>query len=643
MKKTFSILSMMVLGCALYAGPVTPEKALQVAQSVFASAPGTKAAGESELKIVWDGEFEPATKAAQDPAFYVVSRPEGGFVMVAGNDNVQPVLAFSFDNDFVVEGMPDNVRWWMQQYKDHVRSSVSATPAISEQWEKFEGTKADPVAPITEGVTDEFLNSRTNEWNQTNPANFFCPNVTEQTQTSVCGCVALATAEIMAWFGTSNPALDNFQIPGYQYTSENGKTVTIDPHNLHNQPRWSDLKALTTSNKFYAEINYYDPNASAADRYNKLYYGYNKLIPEELICNTLTLVGESLAYLTYDIGTLVQAKYNDSVSPHTGTGAVTENVIRAVAPVFGYNNGARYVKKSSYTNGQWKQLMKDQITLRPIIYTGPGHAYVADGYGTYDSKQYFHFNMGWGGNANGYYTLDIQERFEDEHQAIIDFYPAPSVAAAAQPLLSYQKGLYSNGGFFYNGTISQQIKTVYRSFDLKSFGNVGSANFTGGIFVKLVNPAGDPSIDPILLGNQTIDMSLTGTILRSYTINDLNVSSAVFGDQLAAYYKESGKDTYKPIVFDPKEVDFPTLPIFPAAAIKKNTSYSVGDYFVFELTNNDYTYQNSTWKITAPDGTTTQYNMDDYHVQLTAAGDYKISCTTPDQETVVTYITVTAL
>lgn len=137
-------------------------------------------------------------------------------------------------------------------------------------------------------------------------------------------------------------------------------------------------------------------------------------------------------------------------------------------------------------------------------------------------------------------------------------------------------------------------------------------------------------------------MSLTGTILRSYTINDLNVSSAVFGDQLAAYYQESGKDTYKPIVYDPKEVDFPTLPIFPAAAIKKNASYSVGDYFVFELTNNDYTYQNSTWKITAPDGTTTSYNMDDYRVKLTAEGDYKISCTT-DQETVVTYITVTAL
>ena len=51
MKKTFSILSLISLGCALYAGPVTPEKALQVAQSVFASAPGTKAAGESELKI----------------------------------------------------------------------------------------------------------------------------------------------------------------------------------------------------------------------------------------------------------------------------------------------------------------------------------------------------------------------------------------------------------------------------------------------------------------------------------------------------------------------------------------------------------------------------------------------------------------
>lgn len=636
MKKTFSILSMILLGCALYAGPVTPEKALQVAQSVFASAPGTKAAGESELKIVWDGEFEPATKAAQDPAFYVISRPEGGFVMVAGNDNVQPVLAFSFDNDFIVEGMPDNVRWWMQQYKDHVRSSVSATPAVREQWEKYESTKASPVSP----VDDEFLTSRTNEWNQTNPANFFCPNVDGQTQTSVCGCVALATAEIMAWFGTSNLAtLPNFLIPGYPYTSENSISVTIDPHDLHNQPLWSQLNTLKTSAQFYGEITGYSTATTATERNNKLYYGSGKPIPGETpTYNTLTLLGQSLANLTYDIGTLLQAHYNDVVSPHTGTGAATESVISAVGPVFCYNNEARYVSKSSYTSGQWEQLMKDQITQRPIIYTGPGHAYVADGYGTYDSKQYFHFNMGWGGTDNGYYTLDIQENLDNPHYAIIDFYPNPS-HSQAQPVIGFTQDSGNKGGFDYvSGYYTNSL-----TFNLNYPKNMGSADFAGEFALFIVNAGGTRGDSPVGIVNvENTNPLPVGYYSGEIPFNNVNVSSASFGDQLVAYYKETGKETYTPFIFAPFDVILPALPVFPAAAIKKNASYIVGEYFIFELTNHSYTYENSTWKVTAPDGTTTSYNMDDYRVQLTAAGDYKISCTTPEHETVVTYITVNA-
>ncbi|MBO7069828.1 MAG: Spi family protease inhibitor, partial [Bacteroidales bacterium] len=155
MKKIVLIVSMSLLGIALYAAPVTPEKALQVASRVFASGPATKAADASSLQIVWDGEYEPATKAAQDPAFYVVSRPGGGFVIVSGDDNMQPVLAFSFENEFKVEGMPANVRWWMEELKGYARSAVSPTPEILEAWDAFAETKA--VIPSAQ-IDANFLN-----------------------------------------------------------------------------------------------------------------------------------------------------------------------------------------------------------------------------------------------------------------------------------------------------------------------------------------------------------------------------------------------------------------------------------------------------------------------------------------------------
>ena len=637
MKKTFSILSMILLGCALYAGPVTPEKALQVAQSVFASAPGTKAAGESELKIVWDGEFEPATKAAQDPAFYVVSRPEGGFVMVAGNDNVQPVLAFSFENDFVVEGMPDNVRWWMQQYKDHVRSSVSATPAIREQWEKYESTKAeaDPVSP----VTNEFNGSRTNLWNQTNPANFFCPDVDpeHQSQTSVCGCVALATAEVMAWFGSQNMALTSYEIPSYSYSTDKEKTdITILPHSLYTSYTseiWTALKGLNTPDSFYGTINGYSA-ASAENRYKYLYYGANRNRPNDGDNkNSLTELGENLAYLTYDIGTLVEANYNEgnSSAGHSGTGAPAAYIVSKVAPAFKYNNGARYVRKQNYTNSQWQQMLKDEITLRPVIYTGEGapggHAYVADGYATYNGGYVFHFNLGWAGGCNGYYTLDIQDDFTVNHDAILDFYPSTSYAAS--PYIKFSSG----GSIVYvSGYCSPTL-----SFTLTNFYNEGTTAFSGDIYAGRENYSGVlAEVQKLFETNMIYNQGYS-----SYSNLSATFSDAVFGDQLVAYYKEDGKATYLPFRYEPLVAGTTAIPFFPAAAIKKKSSYVVGDLFVFELTNHTYDYSSSAWTVTTPGGVTTNYSMTSDAVLLSEVGDYKITCTT-DEETVVTYITVNA-
>lgn len=627
MKKILSILSMLLLGCALYAGPVTPEKALQVAQRVFASASATKATDPSALQIVWDGEFEPVTKSAQDPAFYVVSRSGGGFVMVAGNDNVQPVLAFSFENDFKVEGMPDNVRWWMQQYKDYVRSVGSATPQVRAQWERYEETKA-TASPYDEGgITDEFLGSRTNLWNQTNPANYYCPDVEGQTETSVCGCVPLAIAEVMAWFGTANYSdASKYVVPAYSYNSDNGKTVNIEEHTLATVYAWASLKKLATASDFYGQINNFDWSRASL-----------LLGASQTGHYTLSDLGDNLAHLVYDIGTLIKAQYND-VADNTGTGALTSDIIRAVAPVFHYNNTVRYASMDQYTNGQWQQMMKEQITNHPVIYDGVGHAYVADGYGTHDSDLLFHFNLGWGGSNNGYYTLYFQNAFEGGHSAIFDFYPNPT-SYAALPVMGFTSIAIDKGGIFPHSGYN----TTTHSFYLKHFYNMGAADFFGQFYIGVVDASGTLVGTPVSISNpEGIEMvpigSTTWSVYSDYY--SCEIPGAAFGQQLVPYYKESGKEDYHPFIFDPKDVTLPALPVFPAAAIKKNTSYHTGDHFVFELTNHGYSYENSTWKITAPSGTTTSYNMDDYRVQLTEVGDYKISCTTPGQETVVTYITV---
>ncbi|MBQ4022126.1 MAG: Spi family protease inhibitor, partial [Bacteroidales bacterium] len=80
----------------LQAGPVSADRALEVAKKALPQ-PATKASGD--LKLIWNGE-NAATKAAGQPAFYVFGRDAGGFVIIAGDDNVQPVLAISETNEF---------------------------------------------------------------------------------------------------------------------------------------------------------------------------------------------------------------------------------------------------------------------------------------------------------------------------------------------------------------------------------------------------------------------------------------------------------------------------------------------------------------------------------------------------------------
>ena len=608
---------MILLGCALYAGPVTPEKALQVAQSVFASAPETKAAGESELKIVWDGEFEPATKAAQDPAFYVISRPEGGFVMVAGNDNVQPVLAFSFDNDFVVEGMPDNVRWWMEELKGYARSAVRPTPEITEAWRAYVETKS--VIPGGE-VEALFTASLTNLWDQSGPANHFAPTVEGQSKKSVCGCVPLALAEIMAWFGENNvntfPAAT---IAGYSYNAYNPATQkftqsnTISPHDLSTTHSWAALKSLCENSAFR--------NASVEE-------------------NGL---GLDLGRLVYDIGTILQVEYNQN----EGAGGTSGNLglLNRLTSMMRYNQAAMPKRRENFTSSEWISMLVAEISEHPVFYEGQdtddkgGHAFVPDGSATMKvgGNKVIHFNFAWGGSCNGYYNCltDVATangyNFFSGNSALFGF--APDNAGTTTPIQKAE--------FFFDGTEGGLTLSENKIY-IENLINSGSTQFIGDISIFKVNYSGAPVGEKIynipILENENFNV---GVWYSLYITNVSPISAPVLGDKYALFYKETGSSDYKAVDGGSSGNVLAELPVYPFAFIKREASYSKNDYFVFALTNHGYRYGDAVWTVTPPEGEPQNYSQNDHQVQLTQVGVYKISCTTPNKETVVTYIDVT--
>ena len=85
----------------------------------------------------------------------------------------------------------------------------------------------------------------------------------------------------------------------------------------------------------------------------------------------------------------------------------------------------------------------------------------------------------------------------------------------------------------------------------------------------------------------------------------------------------------------------------PAAFIKTEDEYHVGDYFQFKLINQDVLYIATEWTFTSPDGVrSSPQPQSQFEYKLTSSGRYKIEAaikplvTSDVVETVVTYIDV---
>ena len=624
MKKTYSLLFCILLAVSaslsLHAAPVTPDQAMDIAKKIF-SAQSVRKSGSSSLKLIWDGE-EVATKATQ-PAFYVIARDGGGFVIVAGDDNVTPILAISDRGEFKVEDMPENVKWWMERMKAYVRATTGQTPEVGEAWAAFTTTKAGPI-PSGVTVTNEIL---TPEWGQGavyrehNIYNSKCP-VVGGTNT-LTGCVATAISEVMTTlsgidlYTSAMPTSGSGTIEPYSLPSDYDPAVYTTaateghPYVLGANYDWANLRTL----KDTATIKRTVERGSVAD---------------------LALI-ENMNQLMADVGAVMHAYYSID-----DTGAYTEQTPDSIAKYFGFNKAAYYDKAANYSAHQWREKLKEQLAVRPIVYRGrtsddkSGHAFVFDGYGTYQGEDVFHVNFGWNGSCNGYYVetnLDTPEKpegpglnFSWKCGAVFDFYPAPNSTVPIKLEAAY-------GNEVFPGVIAKLVSPG--SYALYGFiSNTGRVAYDGK--VKFAVRKKNGSIQDIEGAMTSFSLNVNAT--HSVGISDgeyavlFPITGISFGDQVVCYYedltKEDSDASAWKLLPGPIATAISAWPLTPAAFIKTESSYSLNDWFVFELMNNNYIYPKTTWTITDPDGQTTTYQQSDKEFQLTKTGKYKIQAAT---------------
>ena len=367
------VISTFVLACFCIgsaAAPVTPRQAREKAGEFF----GVNA---SSPRMVMGGRAVVSTNGVSDPAYYIFNNDGGGYVIIAGDDCLSPVLGYSMTGRIDENRIPENFKFWLEQIGKTVRFVRKYNlPSAS-------GERARLSSPVTRAdeAAGKFLELP--EWSQENPYNWYCPTIAPyESDKSLTGCVATAISMVMRFHEW--PPCGNGTLPDYimDYYPDPNSYRTIDVnmkgHELGHEYKWS----IMPMEDFYSE---------------------KPVTPTE---------GEKqVAWLMYDCGIMMNASYSAE-----GTGAFSEEIPEKITRYMYYKSSAQYVMKSAYSTEAWVALLKDQIDNGlPVIYGADcnlgGHQFVVHGY---DAEDNLYVNWGWGGEFNGYFNIDYFYPYKDE-------------------------------------------------------------------------------------------------------------------------------------------------------------------------------------------------------------------------------------
>lgn len=321
----------------------------------------------SELKLVY----------SRKSAFFVFSSPSS-FVIIAADDLAQPILAYSNESSFIprkendttyaanIYGLLDEYEKLIQQIKEE---KSEANPIISAQWQNLK--QGLDINKSNKTVVEPLM---TTSWGQGWPYNADCPATSSGNGHVLAGCVPIAMAQIIHY---NNQNESTFQgIGEYSYTWESFPETSANfgatSYDIASMP--NNVSDIT------------DPGAS------------------------------EIAKLCYHTAVGCQAQWGDS---DTGVGYGLNpigNHLNEIPPLALVQNylplkaSGEWVIRSNYSDTEWNTLLQNELINDRVMYyrggTGPsegGHAFVCDGI---DENEMYHFNFGWSGSYNGYYSIN---------------------------------------------------------------------------------------------------------------------------------------------------------------------------------------------------------------------------------------------
>ena len=345
---------------------------------------------------------------------YIYNIGTQGFVIISGNTVLPPVLGWSNQSNFPdMENAPENFASWIAHYSEMivlaVANGIVPEEKIQRQWDEAShgifGTR-------NTQTVDPLVSTR---WNQDCYYNEYCPETNGgwwwggPCGHCYAGCVATAMGQVMKYWDYPETGFGSHSYTHSQYgeQSANFGATTY---------QWSQM-------------------------------------PVEIFSHN-----DAIATLLYHCGVSVNMNYSGS-----GSGAQSADVETALRSYFGYC-GAKYRQKSYYQDDAWNAMLKAELNLsHPVYYSGAngdsGHAFVCDGY---DSNDLMHFNFGWSGSGDGYYSTYDVNGFNQGQAVVSNIFPV-SIQADANGIIYVSEDGTGDGSSWNNATDKLQFATSLSS------------------------------------------------------------------------------------------------------------------------------------------------------------------------------------
>lgn len=304
-----------------------------------------------------------------------------GYIVTSADNELPPVIAFSYSNNCIIEGEENSVLLDMIKTDMELRlSSLHDAPSELLQlhrtwWEEYSSGKyvllsdhlREQWPPAGTTPTEGWLMEN---WTQSAPYNNYCPMDLTSSSRSLAGCPAVAMASILNFEETTK---------GTQFSDDD------DYHHNYYENYWIDDDHTAHDFPSWPELNVY------LDTLESHYINHE------------TITSSDKAALVYACGAACKQVYSASGSGTYGVGQAYDAYLK-----FNFTSCSLLDASS---DSLYERLSGNMIGAMPahlaVVDAEPptcGHNLIIDGYNT---DEFYHLNFGWGGSYNGWYQFPL--------------------------------------------------------------------------------------------------------------------------------------------------------------------------------------------------------------------------------------------